>query len=580
MELVVHLTVVLRLLVLIGGLVMVHNLYAGASQVARSALRWPALGLAILWSFELNLYAVAYFADGWPGQLAALRGLAVIALSVLLVLGSTRGSEQLRFRPSRRVAFQSASLLVIGAYLAAMYVVTEWLSLAGGNFAQVIQFGFVLAAAIAALAILPSRRLRGWIRVMLVKHLFQHRYDYRSEWMRFTATLGRSEDEAPPLEQRAIQAIADIADSPAGLLLLPGEQGDLVLGAHWNWPRALVPPTAMTGAAIDFFEQTGRIIDLDDARVGRTIPGEDAALPAWLLEEQRAWTMIPLLHFDRLTGVVILARAHLPRRLDWEDFDLLRIAGRQLASYLAEHAGQAALAEASRFDDFHRRIAFVMHDIKNLASQLSLLARNAELHADNPAFRADMLVTLRNSADKLNTLLSRLSRYVSGGADRLGDVDATELVRAVAQQMRKQHPVLLSECETALVTANRESLEQVLVHLVQNAIDASAPDAPVVLGVLVEGVEARIDIVDSGCGMSPEFLRSRLFKPFVSSKQGGFGIGAFEARELVRAMRGRLEVESREGLGTRFTVSLPLSQTGGLIENANPGDSAPGRKVA
>ena len=116
----------------------------------------------------------------------------------------------------------------------------------------------------------------------------------------------------------------------------------------------------------------------------------------------------------------------------------------------------------------------------------------------------------------------------------------------------------MTDCQDCAVSANRESLEQVLVHLVQNAIDASGEGVPVMLGVVVDGLHGCIEVVDSGCGMSPDFVRTRLFKPFVSSKQGGFGIGAFEARELVRAMRGRLEVDSREGLGSRFTVRLPL----------------------
>ena len=103
-----------------------------------------------------------------------------------------------------------------------------------------------------------------------------------------------------------------------------------------------------------------------------------------------------------------------------------------------------------------------------------------------------------------------------------------------------------------------ESLEQVLVHLVQNAIDASPDGAPVFLRVSAEGLGGVIEVLDSGTGMGPEFVRTRLFKPFDSSKPGGFGIGAYEARELIRAMRGRLEVESCEGLGSRFTIHLPL----------------------
>jgi putative PEP-CTERM system histidine kinase len=562
-----RLTITLRLLVAIGGLVMAHNLYSGAAPQARLFLRWPALALGTLWGFELNLYTIAWLSSSWPHELAALQGFSIVSLAVLIVLGAARGSEQLRFRPSRKVTFQSASLLVIGVYFAAMYAIAHWLSFVGGNFAQLMEFGFLSAASVAALLLLPSRRLRGWLRVTLVKHLFQHRYDYRVEWLRFTRTMGNCEDPASPLEQRAVQAIADIADSPAGLLLAPGDHGELVLAAEWNWPLSEVPAEAMSAQAMAFLESTGLIVDLDDLRAGKAEHGEGAVVPQWLLVEPRAWALVPLIHFDRLTGVVVLARPTPVRRFDWEDFDLLRIAGRQLASYLAEHTVQAALAEASRFDDFHRRIAFVMHDIKNLASQLSLLARNAELHADNPAFHADMLVTLRNSADKLNNLLTRLSRYVSGGgAERLVDVDAGEVVRQVAAQFREQYPVMVAECQECVVSANRESLEQVLIHLVQNGIDASLGDVPVVLGVSVDGLQACIEVVDSGCGMSPDFVRNRLFKPFVSSKQGGFGIGAYEARELVRAMRGRLEVDSREGLGSRFTVRLPLAGAEGIFE--------------
>src|SRR5690606_23763549 len=158
-----------------------------------------------------------------------------------------------------------------------------------------------------------------------------------------------------------------------------------------------------------------------------------------------------------------------------------------------------------------------------------------------------------NSADKLNALLARLSRYGSGVVDKLGEVEADEVAQAVTERFRGGHPVVLGDCVKAAVIANREALEQVLVHLVQNAIDASAANRPVCLSVAADGVQAGLDVVDSGPGMSAEFVRTWLFKLFVSSKPAGFGIGAFEARELVLAMRGRLEVESGEGLGSRFT---------------------------
>lgn len=564
-----HAAVMFRLMFTIGGLVLLHNLYGGASAPARAVLHWPALAVALLWLFDLNLYTVAYLTDAWPEELAALRGFVMLATVAALVPGITRRRAELRLAPSRAVAFELASLLGIGVYLLAMTALGKWLSLVGGEYARLFRFGFLIAGVAAAALILPSRRMRGWLKVMLVKHLFRHRYDYRAEWLRFNRTIGRAGSGSAPLEERAIQSLCDITDSPAGLLLAPNDHGELALAARWQWSTADVPAPALGADACAFFERTGLIVDLDEVRRGTDHRGEQRIVPAWLRADDQAWALVPLLHYERLVGVVVLVRPKLARTLDWEDFDLLRVVGQQLASYLAEHAGQDALAEAAQFDEFNRRIAFVMHDIKNLASQFSLLARNAEHHAENPAFRADMIVTLRNSAEKLNALIARLSRYGKLGGETVTEFDAGQLVQAIGAQFAVRHPVVVTECADGAVRANRDALEQSLLHLVQNAIDASESDQPVFLMHTIDGVHSRIEVIDSGHGMSPEFIRTRLFKPFVSSKPGGFGIGAFEARELVRAMGGRLDVESREGLGSRFIIRLPLLGAGEIPDQSS-----------
>ncbi len=555
----------LRLLFCVGALMLVHNLYAGASALARDTLRWPAAALGLLWLYDLNVSVLAYLSIEPPEALVTLRGGAMLAVVTMLALGALRHDSNRRFEPSRSLTFQSFSLLVIAGYLAAMVLVAQALSYAGGNLAEIVQIGFLGFASIALVAVLPSPRLRAWLRVTVLKHLFQHRYDYRAEWLRFTQTMGRAGPAAARLGERIVQAVADITDSPSGLLLTPVDHGAFALEARWQWAGLDVPAEALPSSGARFFEETGFILDLDDVRAGRAERVPAAAHPAWLTEADEAWAMVPLVHYERLVGVVVLARPPAARRLDWEDFDLLRVVGRQLASYLAEQSSQDALGEALRFDEFNRRIAFVMHDIKNLASQLSLLARNAEKHADKPEFRADMLVTLRNSADKLQALLARLGRYGGQGGEAPRPVSVDELLRDVAVRFAGQDIVVVERppCE---VLADREALEQALVHLVQNAIDASdGRPSPVFLDRVGEASHATIEVIDSGSGMSPEFVRTRLFKPFNSSKPGGFGIGAFEARELVRAMGGRLEVESREGLGTRFQIRLPVAGAAELI---------------
>ncbi|APE28599.1 XrtA/PEP-CTERM system histidine kinase PrsK [Aurantiacibacter gangjinensis] len=572
--LITRFAITFRLLFCIGALVLVHNLYAGASAQSRQSLRWPAAALGVLWLYDLNLYTIAYLVDGLPGLLANLR-VAALAIAVgLLALGTLRNESELRFRPSRNFAFQSFSLLLIGAYLVVMVVIAQGLAYVGTDYGRLLQTGFVLLASVVALTVLPSAKLRGWLRVTLSKNLFQHRYDYRAEWLRFTSTIGRAGPQAPPLPERAVQAVADITDSPAGLLLTPREEGGLALAARWQWPGIAVPAEAVDALGVTFLEDSQFIVDLDVLRSGQNDDVPDVATPAWLLESEESWAIVPLVHYDRLMGVVVLARPLVARRLDWEDFDVLRVVGRQLASYLAESASQDALGDAQRFDEFNRRMAFVMHDIKNLASQLSLLARNAEKHADKAEFRADMILTLRNSTDKLQGLLARLGRYGAQGGKERERVKLHHLVDRVVEQYRGKHKVVALQRESCEVQADAEGLEQALVHLVQNAIEASAPDQAVFLDMRIEPGHAVLEISDSGEGMSPEFIRTCLFKPFHSSKAGGFGIGAFEARELIRAMGGRLDVESREGLGTRFIIRLPFDQTAELIRSMHEKEKA------
>jgi putative PEP-CTERM system histidine kinase len=553
-----------HLLTTTGALVLVHNLYVGAVSGQRGAVRWSCLALALIWGYDLNYYTIAYLGHTVPDELIALRAGAQV-VAVVLVGFSARSGSALRLSPSRAVAFQSLMLLIIGIYLIVMVGAAQSVAWAGGNSSELVQLGFAFVTTVLIIALVPSARLRRWLNVVLAKHFFAHRYDYRAEWLRFARTIGRADANAQPLHARVVQALADITDSARGLLLVPGEGGALVLAARWQWPTIDVPACAMALHCVAFFERNGFIVDLDQVRAGTDHAGEAALVPEWMIDEPSIWVLVPLLHFERLVGLVVLGRPALVRELDWEDFDLLRVVGQQLASFLAEQGAHTALLEASRFDEFNRRIAFVMHDIKNLASQLALLARNAERHADNPEFRRDMLVTLRNAADKLNALIARLSRYGAGAVPVSEPVDADAVIIAVAARCNaalgttQVHATDVRQCA---VLAARDTLDQVLSHLVQNALDATEGNLGVSLHSRVEGEHGVIEVVDSGSGMSADFVRSRLFTPFVSTKPGGFGIGAFEARELVHAMHGRLEVESREGLGSRFTIRLPLAPAG------------------
>jgi putative PEP-CTERM system histidine kinase len=562
----VHSGLALRMIFAVGALVLVHNLYTVSAPEARWGISLPMAALAAMWTYDLNLYTISYLTSELSPELLAARGFATALLAPVFVMAAKRNSVW-RIRLSRSVAFQSVSLIAIGIYLLGMVLLATALELMGGTYVRLAQITVIFGMSLGALLIMPSGRFKSWLNVVIAKNFFQHRYDYRSEWMRFADTIGFPSKEAAPFYERVVKSLADIFESPAGLLLVPDEEGRLTLQARWNWSTADVPANCVTSITMPFFESTGHIVSMDEVRAGTDERVDPRAVPQWLYDETQAWAIVPLVHFGKLAGLAILARPRLPRALDWEDLDMLRVVGRQLASYLAEAASQQALAESQQFEQFNRRFAFVVHDIKNLVSQLSILARNAERHAEKPEFRADMIETLRSSVDKMNELLARLSQHNKSRHAQPVAIDIGEAVMKAVHEKRLIYPIDAQLPDGLFAIADTARVETIIGHLVQNAIEATPDGSPVRISCRNQGNDVAIKITDNGVGMTESFISTQLFKPFESTKEGGFGIGAYEARALAMSMGGQLRVESRVGKGTTFTILLPMATEGSTDSN-------------
>jgi putative PEP-CTERM system histidine kinase len=548
----------LRITAAAGSLVLVHNLYGQAAPASRSTIRFVMLGLALIWTYDLNLYTFAYLDLATASGLLDWRGAAVALTGPLFALGAKQ-EDGWRIRLSRAATFQSLSLLAICGYFAVMTVLATALRGSNWDWSGSLLVALLAVMTVAAMVLLPSPSARSWAKVKLAKHLFEHRYDYRTEWLRFTETLGRAGTDAAPLGERVIQAFADILDAPGGLLLVKDPAGAITTAASWNWPGR-TPPASELETAGDFWrkvESSGRILELDAYRQRWGHPGDlEIEIPKWIAADKIAWAGVPLIHNDRLFGLILLASPVYRRALDWEDFDLLRAAGRQAASSLAEAHGQEALSNAQRFEEFNRRFAFILHDIKNLVSQLSLLSRNAERHADNAEFRGDMIATLKSSVGKMNELLARLSPQAMQRVQRSEPTPLRPILSSAIAAKRRNHEVRLLGNTSVSAVVDATGLEQAVGHLLQNAVEASPPDKPVIVRAAQRGSSVIVTIADQGCGMDGDFIRNRLFQPFASTKPDGFGIGSFEARALIAAMGGRLSVDSRPGQGTTFTILL------------------------
>lgn len=554
---------VAAMIVAVGGLLIVDSGVRHGAGGLRMPVMAVAGGFAMLWGYELNVQLIgALTGTRADALIQLLPAMALLILPTFVVAGMDIGRERMRL--SRTVAVRTLILLGAAAYLVMIGLAGAVARFFGGDYGDLAQGLFLIVALGAGGLLFASPRARAWLSVTISKHFFEHRYDYRAEWMRFTATLGQDRGEGDQaddthLHRRVAKALAELTGSPGALLMLPDAFGGFRVADHWCWPVGVEEEAALSLRCAFMLQETRHIVDLDAQRRAAATDGGDLAIPEWLTSDLRAWVVVPVLHFQRMIAVVVLHRPPVSRPLDWEDLDVLRIAGQQAASYLAEAQSQQALSEAKRFDEFNRRFAFIMHDIKNLASQLSLLARNAERHAEKAEFRADMIATLKSSSGRLSDLLARLSPRDRGRAVEAGRVLIEPLLSAVAADQRSRRGIFVG-CQTGLAAwGDIASIKQIVQHLAANAIDASDPDTPVQVIAVAELGRVRIDVIDQGRGMTRAFIRDELFKPFVSTKEAGFGLGAFEALGLAQAMGGTIEVASEPEKGSNFTLWLPLA---------------------
>jgi putative PEP-CTERM system histidine kinase len=255
----------------------------------------------------------------------------------------------------------------------------------------------------------------------------------------------------------------------------------------------------------------------------------------------------------------MLAKPRAAIKWDWEVLDLLKTASTVAASYLALDDAGRELTEARQFEGFNRLSAFVIHDLKNLIAQLTLVLRNAERHHDNPAFVRDAFATLDHVVERMNRLMNQLRN--AGPSVTSEPVDLGRLLRDVkaARACQLPEPDLDGADSDIVIMANRDRLFSAMEHIVHNAQDAAGKHGSVAIRLDGDsGERVAVEIEDTGSGMSADFIRTRLFRPFDTTKGlTGMGIGAYESREYVRSLGGEVIVSSEPGRGTTFRIVIP-----------------------
>ena len=549
-----------QIAVTILGLVLVENIYRNSTSSEFWAHKHLLIGLSGVLVFQLLSRVPEFLTHHQDPNMVLARPFVFLLVLPLFVVSSFRlPNLQMRVHSSRSFVFYSATLIAVGVMLQGVAAAAWYVRSYGGTNGTVLAVILAFGGAVAVAVGLVSGSLRSRVRKFINENFFSLKYDYRIEWEKVIHALSLNPSQGSA--ERVLRALCELLDSPGGALWIHRASWHQYLpSARLALSSAFVPIRENDPRLNPFRDEKKSYIALADSPV-------DKAAESWRNDFPAAWIVVALRYRSAVVGLAILAESRAPKTLDWEDENLIRILGLQLGAYLVQEETAQSLADARQLEEFNKRFAFIVHDIKNTIGQLSLLVRNAAQFGHEPEFRADMITTLGNAVERLQELLKSLTLVGQASVPGTKNPETIDLIAFLREFTKEKgnlgQGVILDTKYNSLSVklADSTNLRRVLEHVVANASDASGDKGPVEISVSTALDVVRIDITDHGPGMTDAFVTEELFRPLRSTKEGGFGIGAYQARELMRDLGGDVLVKSKIGTGTRVTLTLPWPQS-------------------
>lgn len=551
----------LALVLSINALVAVEQLYRYTAETDRQ-IKLMCMNLLAMFLFDIYLYTHALIFDGIDPLLWQSRAAISITTCLLMTLGGLllfqHKDRPARLTISRPIALYTTSLILAGFIVTFLSIGGYYIKLYGGNWGTVF-YTLVFATAVILIAtVFISSQIRGKLSVLINKHLFRYKYDYRSEWLRLINFLAEPVSAAD-VNQRAFFAVASVTKAPSGAIWLL-KQGFYEPVYRANLPNFVeLQEESINSPFCRAFIESDWVFILDSNN-NPAHSQHNEVLPHWTKNIPGLWLIFPLIVAEELIGFIALTKPANNESLTWEDLDLFKTIGRQIASYLKRHHQEEQLAERKQFDTYNKLVAFIVHDLNNLMAQQALLVRNAERHKDNPAFVDDVINTISHSVTRMSNLLKKLRR---DEPDSITLVPIDEVMTNALNECNQGKPAVTTDIEETarIVIGDPVRLTMTIAHFIKNAQEATPENGRV--HVTLRIIEDRVQIVieDNGAGMDWDFIHNRLFKPFETTKSGkGMGIGAYLSKEYISELGGTLNVVSEPSQGTTITMTLPLLQ--------------------
>ncbi|SFM54135.1 XrtA/PEP-CTERM system histidine kinase PrsK [Marinobacter zhejiangensis] len=549
------------------GLSLVEQIWRNFGSMGRSSLKYICISISTLMAFDFFMYSDALLfgqiADSFWDARGFVSALVVPLLAVNVV--NTR-KQPIEFQLSRTAVYHVGALTFAGLYLILLAIGGYYVKVMGGNWGNALQVLFVTGSIAFFVLLATSQRIRARLMIFISQNFFDYKYDYREEWLKMTRQLADLSD-SPPLPERVIRILGGLVESNSGVLWLRDEDGNFALQTAVNMATPKYTTIDSQSELIRFLQEREWIINLEEYRQD-PVRYNLLEIPDAITKFRDGWLVIPMYLGNDLYGLTLIGTPYAKVELNWENFDLIKVVARQTCNLLAQDDAQSRLSRAMQFEAVSKASAFMVHDLKTLIAQLTLLVNNASRHKSNPAFIDDMILTTEHAVGKMSRLVDHIRKPIDD-SDETGCVDLNCLVTQLCEQHQKGQPSPQFKPAPApvFVDADQEQLRSVLGHLIQNAQDATRPEGEVSLTLKTSEGQAALFVQDTGSGMTEEFIKFQLFKPFESTKGlTGMGIGAYQAREYVRKIGGNIDVTSEPGVGSCFSVRLPIA----MADTATP----------
>jgi putative PEP-CTERM system histidine kinase len=535
-------------------------------------MRWRIkpmlLGLGVLFVVHGYTSSQALLFHGINLSLQTLNAVALLVACLLIVRSLSRaGQFQISVYPSDSVLHGSFTMILAGIYLLIVGGLARLVGYLGGGTAFALEAFVVLIALVALTTLLLSEKVRLHTKRFVSRHFQRPQYDYRSVWRTFARGTARRVEPAELCETVA-KLVSEVFQAlSVTIWLVDSQKEKLVFTASTSLSgskaSALTLDSADMSQVVLALSSHPEPLDIDSSRevwavlLRRLHPDE--------FRKGGNRICVPLLAASELLGVMTLGDrvGGIPYSL--QDFDLLKSVGDQAATSLLNIQLSQQLAQGKQLEAFQTMSAFFVHDLKNTASTLSLMLQNLPIHFNDPDFRADALRGISKTVVHINDLISRLGLLRQELTIRTAETDLNEIVTTVLKEtealgQKSQHPIELVQDLRPLpkLLLDRAQIHNVLTNLVLNARDALMLGGQIKVETSQRNGWAILGVSDNGCGMSPEFVQRSLFRPFQTTKRRGIGIGMFQAKIIVEAHQGKIEVESFPGKGSVFRVLLPV----------------------